>query len=198
MSPSAPLPRLTKGSASLVTGDGSYGPHVVLSDRAEPSLFPEVSNSSPMHGGHKDSTYPSQPPPRRSGRGKKDPTVGEAAQPPAAATTPAARHVPRKQTYEILRAPPELVAAFKVARTEYHDAVHAWWWRAPGRTREQKPTPEDYMLAKLDPWVQRAGRKLDAIDAQLSRVGEFVKNGSTKNDWSAPGKIRAEEGKLDR
>ncbi|KZV87295.1 hypothetical protein EXIGLDRAFT_723832, partial [Exidia glandulosa HHB12029] len=116
-----------------------------------------------------------------SGRGKKDPTVGEAAQPPAAATTPAARHVPRKQTYEILRAPPELVAAFKVARTEYHDAVHAWWWHAPGRTREQKPTPEDYTLAKLDPWVQRAGRKLDAIDAQLSRVGEVIKNGSTKN-----------------
>lgn len=123
---------------------------------------------------------------RRSARGK-------AAAPPA----DVARHPPRKLTYEILRAPPTLVAAFKAARTEYHDAVHAWWWRAP-RAREDKPTAEDFARAKLDPWVRRAGRRLDEIDAQLTRLGEAVKNAAIKNDWQAPAKIRVEEQKCDR
>ncbi|EJD42938.1 hypothetical protein AURDEDRAFT_167887 [Auricularia subglabra TFB-10046 SS5] len=161
--------------------------HETLSD----SLGPLVNVTHSLDATHAE-IGPSESAPRRSTRGK-------AHAPPEPAPLPVRHQVPRKQHVEFLRAPPDIVAAFREARTEYHDAIYAWWYSRP-RAREDKATPEDCALVKLDPRVKRTGRRLDELDAELTRRGIVVKTSTFTNNsgWALNRKIRDEEHKLNR
>ncbi|EJD42970.1 hypothetical protein AURDEDRAFT_185758 [Auricularia subglabra TFB-10046 SS5] len=131
---------------------------------------------------------------RRSSRGKAAPVPVNA--PPAEG--PVTHQAPRKQHYEFLRAPPELVSAFRDARTAYHDAVYAWWYSVP-RGREERPTVDDIARAKADPRVQRAGRLLNEIDVQLTQWGTVVKTSTlTSGGWAMHKRVCDEELRLDQ
>lgn len=96
-----------------------------------------------------------------------------------------ARRVPREVTYEIVRAPPDVVAAFNDARAELMDAVFAWWHASSPPPSQDTPRDIDYALVRLDPRVRRAGRELQAADARLSAEGVNVRTATVRNDGGA-------------
>lgn len=162
-----------------------------------PVLQPEEDASPEATHNHRpDSKDTSQVVRRRSTREKAP--VAAVATDAAPTEPPVTTHqAPRKQHYEFLRASPALISAFREARTQYHDAVYAWWYSVP-RRRDEKPTADDIARAKADPRVRRAGRQLNRVDADLTRWGVVVKTSTLTSGWAMYSRIRDEELRLDQ
>ncbi|KAH7101981.1 hypothetical protein BKA62DRAFT_757041 [Auriculariales sp. MPI-PUGE-AT-0066] len=107
------------------------------------------------------------------------------------------RRIPREVTFEIMRASPDLVAAFNDARAEYADAIYSWWWKSGTRDRDDQPSDLDYELVKLDPRVQRAAKALDDADRRLSAKGVVVKQETVRNDGYARRHMNIETERID-
>ncbi|KAH7098882.1 hypothetical protein BKA62DRAFT_586512, partial [Auriculariales sp. MPI-PUGE-AT-0066] len=133
---------------------------------------------------------------RRSTRNREPKPVFPVATEPVG-PPPAVPRLPRKQTFEMVRAPRDLIEAFRVARTEYHEMVFYCWFRM-GKTRDDKPTKDDMAALRNEPEVRAAAKKLDQADAELNALAEVVKHTTITRDWAMHQKLEHQEAALNQ